>query len=150
MRASYDNNGKVRSWNEKFQNDLLLPFAFQVGIRRLLNNGTYCAAYPLHEGHYISDNPESKPTDRQVYLLILFAQLLSIPTIPIIFLGIHGRYSSFGNRVMVFKVSWVAQGRIMGFRSLKWDWNLQTTFWCLLRSYPNDGLGKKSALELEL
>jgi len=39
----------------------------KVGIRRLLNNHTYLAAYPLHEGSYDKDPPAGvEKLDRRV------------------------------------------------------------------------------------
>lgn len=42
----------------------------QVGIRRLLNNGTYLAAFPLHEGSYSTDTQNGINLDRRVMLLV--------------------------------------------------------------------------------
>ncbi|PSN52662.1 hypothetical protein C0J52_06028 [Blattella germanica] len=47
MRAKYDDSEKV-------------------GIRRLLNNGTYLAAFPLHEGSYNIDSPTGVNLDRRL------------------------------------------------------------------------------------
>lgn len=37
-----------------------------MGIRRLLNDGTYLACFPLHEGRYDQDNEDKTQTDRRV------------------------------------------------------------------------------------
>lgn len=42
----------------------------QVGIRRLLNNGTYLAAFPLHEGSYNKDKRNGINFDRRVISLV--------------------------------------------------------------------------------
>ncbi|KAJ9595499.1 hypothetical protein L9F63_013321, partial [Diploptera punctata] len=47
MRAKYDESEKV-------------------GIRRLLNNGTYLAAFPLHEGNYNLESPTGINMDRRL------------------------------------------------------------------------------------
>lgn len=39
---------------------------FQVGIRRLLNDGTYVACFPLHEGNYEKDEIDGQVLDRRV------------------------------------------------------------------------------------
>jgi hypothetical protein len=41
----------------------------QVGIRRMINSDVYIAAYPLHEGPYVSENPKAHMNDRMVSLL---------------------------------------------------------------------------------
>jgi Calcium-activated chloride channel/Dimerisation domain of Ca+-activated chloride-channel, anoctamin len=47
----------------------------QVGIRRLLNNQTYLAAYPLHEGCYNKDPPTgAEKLDRRVNLCVALAK----------------------------------------------------------------------------
>ena len=38
----------------------------KVGINRLLNNGAYLAAFPLHDGSYHEDPTSGKPNDRRV------------------------------------------------------------------------------------
>lgn len=38
----------------------------QMGIRRLLNDGTYTACFPLHEGPYNRDSADGTQTDRRV------------------------------------------------------------------------------------
>lgn len=37
-----------------------------MGIRRLLNDGTYLACFPLHEGRYDIDMKDKMQTDRRV------------------------------------------------------------------------------------
>lgn len=39
-----------------------------MGIRRLLNDGTYLACFPLHEGRYDLDSPDGSTTDRRVII----------------------------------------------------------------------------------
>ncbi|CAF4888233.1 unnamed protein product [Pieris macdunnoughi] len=51
LRARYDNNET------------------KMGIRRLLNDGTYLACFPLHEGRYNTDNPDKTQTDRRLLYL---------------------------------------------------------------------------------
>ncbi|CAK1593025.1 unnamed protein product [Parnassius mnemosyne] len=41
----------------------------KMGIRRLLNDGTYLACFPLHEGRYDVDNPDGTTTDRRLLYL---------------------------------------------------------------------------------
>ncbi|CAG4949412.1 unnamed protein product [Parnassius apollo] len=41
----------------------------KMGIRRLLNDGTYLACFPLHEGRYDADNPDGSTTDRRLLYL---------------------------------------------------------------------------------
>jgi len=40
--------------------------SLQLGIRRLLNNGTYLAAFPLHEGSHNPDTKNGVSLDREV------------------------------------------------------------------------------------
>ncbi|XP_032525780.2 anoctamin-4 isoform X1 [Danaus plexippus] len=51
LRAKYDNNDT------------------KMGIRRLLNDGTYLACFPLHEGRYDQDNEDKTQTDRRLLYL---------------------------------------------------------------------------------
>ncbi|CAG4978593.1 unnamed protein product [Colias eurytheme] len=51
LRARYDNNET------------------KMGIRRLLNDGTYLACFPLHEGRYDSDSVDKTQTDRRLLYL---------------------------------------------------------------------------------
>ncbi|XP_041971203.1 anoctamin-4 isoform X2 [Aricia agestis] len=51
LRAKYDNNDT------------------KLGIRRLLNDGTYLACFPLHEGRYDADGPDRTQTDRRLLYL---------------------------------------------------------------------------------
>ncbi|CAK1546430.1 unnamed protein product [Leptosia nina] len=51
LRARYDNNET------------------KMGIRRLLNDGTYLACFPLHEGRYNADNLDKTQTDRRLLYL---------------------------------------------------------------------------------
>ncbi|XP_050678239.1 anoctamin-4 [Leptidea sinapis] len=41
----------------------------KLGIRRLLNDGTFLACFPLHEGRYDADNPDTTQTDRRLLYL---------------------------------------------------------------------------------
>ncbi|XP_068622387.1 anoctamin-4-like isoform X2 [Battus philenor] len=41
----------------------------KMGIRRLLNDGTYLACFPLHEGRYDVDNADGNMTDRRLLYL---------------------------------------------------------------------------------
>lgn len=40
--------------------------SFQTGIRRLLNDKTFHAAFPLHDGPYDEDDYNGEPNDRRV------------------------------------------------------------------------------------
>ncbi|GBP81847.1 Anoctamin-6 [Eumeta japonica] len=51
LRAKYDNNET------------------KMGIRRLLNDSTYLACFPLHEGRYDADGPNGAMTDRRLLYL---------------------------------------------------------------------------------
>lgn len=64
---------------------LLFFLNFKIGIRRLLNDGTYTASFPLHEGRYDKPHSSGSLFDRRVqftrrslkFLLIdFFLQLL--------------------------------------------------------------------------
>lgn len=46
--------------------------AFQVGIRRLLNENTYTACFPLHEGRWDKSEPDGKVLDRRVRSVNLY------------------------------------------------------------------------------
>ncbi|XP_014371714.2 anoctamin-4 isoform X2 [Papilio machaon] len=41
----------------------------KMGIRRLLNDGTYLACFPLHEGRYDLNSPDGSTTDRRLLYL---------------------------------------------------------------------------------
>lgn len=50
-----------------------------MGIRRLLNDGTYLACFPLHEGRHDVDMSDGSVTDRRVrssFSLLLHQKLL--------------------------------------------------------------------------
>lgn len=75
VRCAYDRHDKEKVFSHlrylieiKFRRKFLY---LQVGIRRLLNNQTYLAAYPLHEGSYNKDPPTgAEKLDRRVNLCV--------------------------------------------------------------------------------
>lgn len=50
----------------------------KIGIRRLLNDGTYSASFPLHEGRYDKPHSSGSLFDRRVRLTNRFLDFFSI------------------------------------------------------------------------
>lgn len=60
LRAKYDENSE------------------KVGIRRLINDGTYNACFPLHEGRWDRAHTSGKIFDRRVWKLYVNSKLILI------------------------------------------------------------------------
>lgn len=59
----------------------------KVGIRRLLNDYTYMACFPLHEGKYNRDERDGKLLDRRVSVMkILFVTILQFVILQLLYL----------------------------------------------------------------
>ena len=52
---------RIRPDDKKIQD-----YRDKIGIKRLLSDGTFEAAYPLHEGSYEHEEPGQQPNDRRV------------------------------------------------------------------------------------
>lgn len=64
LRAKFDDTDKVIV--KLVMIILMLCYVIQVGIRRLLNDYTYLACFPLHEGRYDKVDSSGKLLDRRV------------------------------------------------------------------------------------
>ncbi|CAG9794484.1 unnamed protein product [Diatraea saccharalis] len=62
LRAKYDNTETKVKYTTFYEEN-------PMGIRRLLNDGTYLACFPLHEGRYDMDMRDGSVTDRRLLYL---------------------------------------------------------------------------------